>query len=66
MASNTSTVQSIVKWCFRAVGLEVQWLRRANTEDAILINLLRLTRPATILDVGANAGQYAEKVRGLG
>jgi FkbM family methyltransferase len=44
----------------------VQWLRRANTEDAILINLLRLTRPATILDVGANAGQYAEKVRGLG
>jgi FkbM family methyltransferase len=60
------TVQTLAKRCFRAVGLEVQRLKGANTEDAILRNLLRLSRPVAVLDVGANAGQYAENVRRLG
>jgi FkbM family methyltransferase len=60
------TIDLILKSCFRAVGLEVQRLKGANTEDAILTNLFRLSRPVALLDVGANAGQYAEKVRGLG
>lgn len=66
MTTGIRKVEALAKRCFRAVGLEVQLLKGANTEDAILLNLLRLSPPVAILDVGANAGQYAEKVRSLG
>lgn len=66
MTTGVLSMAAIAKWCFRAVGLEVQQLRGANTEEAILINLLRLSRPVAVLDVGANAGQYAQKARSIG
>jgi FkbM family methyltransferase len=59
-------VQTLAKRCLRGVGLEVQWYRGANTEDAILTNMLGTLKPAAVLDVGANIGQYAMGLRKLG
>jgi len=55
-----------VKRAFRAVGLEVQWLRAANTGEAVLRNLLNQSDADVLLDVGANLGQFAEEVRSVG
>jgi FkbM family methyltransferase len=57
---------ALAKTVFRALGLEVQRLTRANTEEAILKVLLNLTSPAAVMDVGANIGQYARSLRRLG
>jgi FkbM family methyltransferase len=59
-------LQNLAKRAFRGVGLEVQYLKRAVTEEAILRNVLRITDPVAILDVGANVGQYARSARQLG
>lgn len=59
-------LDAIIKRGFHAVGLEVQRLRTANTDDAIFANLLQAVHPAAILDVGANTGQFAKKTRTLG
>lgn len=48
------------------MGLEIQRLCSANTEEAIFIRLLRNMRPTAVLDVGANLGQFALKARALG
>jgi FkbM family methyltransferase len=59
-------IELIIKKGFRAIGLEVQWLRSANTEESILISLLKRTTPDLVIDVGANVGQYAAGIRTLG
>lgn len=56
----------IIKQCFRALGLEVQRLDGATTEEAVLRNLLRRVQPAVVLDIGANVGQFASSLRQLG
>lgn len=55
-----------MKRLFRVLGLEVQRIDSATTEDAILRNLLRRLQPEVVLDIGANIGQFASKVRELG
>jgi FkbM family methyltransferase len=66
MKAVARVLSPLVKRAFRAVGLEVQKLRGANTEEAVLGNLLRTLSPVAVLDVGANAGQYATAVRSVG
>ncbi len=59
-------LKALAKRALRSVGIEVQKLRNANTEEAILRNLLARLRPEVVLDVGANIGQFAQGVRGAG
>ncbi len=59
-------LKKIAKAVFHGVGLDVRGLKYANTEEQILARLLELTEPAALLDVGANLGQFADKVRDIG
>jgi FkbM family methyltransferase len=56
----------IVKRSSRTLGVELQRLKNANTEEAIIKNLFRTLQPTVVLDVGANIGQFATKVRAIG
>lgn len=66
MKRSLLVLQSLAKRAFRCVGLEVQYLKGAVTEEAILRNVLRITNPVAVLDVGANVGQFARSARELG
>lgn len=59
-------IKALVRRAFRAAGIEAQKLKSANTEGAILRNLLRHRPPAVVLDVGANIGQFAHGLREAG
>lgn len=56
----------LVKRCFRGIGLEVQRLKGANTEEAAMRHMLTTLQAATVLDIGANQGQFAQTARSLG
>jgi FkbM family methyltransferase len=60
------TLIQVAKRSSRALGLEVQRLKSANTEEAITRNLLQTLQPVAVLDVGANVGQFAMGIRRLG
>src|SRR5882757_401099 len=62
----SASLDRIIKRAFRALGLEVQRIDGATTEDAILRNLLRRLQPQVVLDIGANVGQFASNLRQLG
>jgi FkbM family methyltransferase len=66
MKASAGRFAALAKRGFRALGLEVQRLQGANTEEAILRNLLRMISPVAVLDVGANVGQFAASVRAVG
>jgi FkbM family methyltransferase len=54
------------KSVFRTFGLEVQFARSALTECNVLQGLFKRNRINTIIDVGANHGQFAQQCRKLG
>lgn len=57
--------QNLKRWV-RRCGLEVQRLKYSNSEAAVLRDVIRFLRPALVLDVGANIGQFAGAVREAG
>lgn len=54
----------LIKSLFRKFGVDIR--NAKHTEEGILKAVLATTRPVAILDVGANTGQYAMMLRGLG
>jgi FkbM family methyltransferase len=66
VTSISRSLIDVAKRGSRALGLEVQRLKSANTEEAITRNLLQTLQPAAVLDVGANVGQFATGLRRLG
>jgi FkbM family methyltransferase len=56
----------LAKDVLRALGLELRRLKYVNSEETVLPAILRAMRPAAVLDVGANAGQYATLLRKSG
>ena len=61
----TSTKYAIKRWLRRA-GLEASRHVRFRSFDERLIAFLDAHRVDVVLDIGANNGQYGEKLRGLG
>lgn len=61
-----STIRAGIKRCFRKLGWSVQQVKYDNSEEEVVGSLLRLIRPAAVLDVGANIGQYGRLVRSAG
>ncbi len=51
--------KNIIKNCFRSIGFDVVRYDIANSEDVLLRTILQHFRIETVLDVGANKGQYA-------
>lgn len=56
--------RNTIKDSFLRIGVDVRTLD--HTEGGILRRLLEATRPAAVLDVGANIGQYARQLRAVG
>ena len=56
-------MKALVKSAFRSMALDVRRWHQANTEEAALKSVLHAMRPSTVLDVGANVGQFAETIR---
>jgi FkbM family methyltransferase len=57
-------VRDSIKGGLRQVGVDIRSVD--HTERGILRRLLRALRPAAVLDVGANVGQYARQLRAVG
>lgn len=57
---------SSMQHALRKIGLEVRWFRNAHVEEQIVHKVLKLTRPAIVLDVGANSGQFGDLVTAAG
>lgn len=53
------SMKSALQKVCNACGLEVRILKNSNSERQVLKDVLRLARIDTILDVGANSGQFA-------
>ncbi len=58
-----SRFKELLKSSFAWAGVDVRDIK--HTEDAILRRMLMELRPAVVIDVGANVGQYGRKVRRL-
>jgi FkbM family methyltransferase len=61
-----SVFNSLAKDILRGLGLELRRLRYVNSEETVIPAVLASTRPAAVLDVGANIGQYAALLRKSG
>jgi len=55
-----------LKELLRGLGLELRRLKYVNSEETVLPAILSAVRPAAVLDVGANIGQYAALLRKSG
>jgi len=53
------SVKSALQSVCHACGIEVRILRNSNSERQVLQDVLKASRIDTILDVGANSGQFA-------
>jgi FkbM family methyltransferase len=59
-------IKELIQAAFRGIGLDLRLFKNANVEQQILRKLLRVVRAGTILDVGANAGQFGDTARAAG
>jgi FkbM family methyltransferase len=57
-------LKDFIKWSAARVGVDIRSSK--HTESAILGSILRRLRPISVLDVGANVGQYAQRLRAAG
>jgi FkbM family methyltransferase len=55
-------IKGSIQRLIRGLGWEVRRLAKANVEHQVLKDLLDLTGPRVILDVGANSGQWGDAV----
>src|SRR5580692_7057782 len=53
-----------VRKAFHCLGFDLRYF--IDSEEGILRSLLQRLRPAAVLDVGANIGQYGRMLRGIG
>jgi FkbM family methyltransferase len=53
-----------VRKAFHRLGYDLRYFK--DSEEAVLRNLVDRLHPVAVLDVGANTGQYARMLRGLG
>lgn len=60
---NREAIKKLIRRCFHRVGLDLRRYRPEATESHRLIRLLRETGIDLVLDVGANHGGFATKVR---
>lgn len=61
-----ASLNFLAKEILRRCGLELRRLRYVNSEETVLPAILAAVGPATVLDVGANVGQYAALLRKSG
>jgi FkbM family methyltransferase len=61
---NLGGLRNLLKRAALRIGVDVRSAR--HTEDKIMQALMYRLRPSVVLDVGANVGQYARKLRVLG
>jgi len=66
MPITKSSLLTTAKSMFRSLGLEISFANKAPTEDNVLRSLFRRRSFNSVLDVGANAGQYGQKIRECG
>jgi len=59
-------IKSFIRRSIWSLGWDLRREATANTEEHALRNLINAVRPAAVLDVGANEGQFADKVREIG
>jgi FkbM family methyltransferase len=55
-------VKQLTKKVLASAGLELKKIQHGNSEEACATRLLRKTSPDLVIDVGANEGQYAERM----
>ncbi len=53
-----------VRKAFHRLGFDLRYFK--DSEEGILGNLMERLRPAAVLDVGANRGEYGRMLRGIG
>jgi len=61
---NPRGLRDLVKRCAARLGVDIRSSK--HTESAILASLLRDLQPVSVLDVGANVGQYVRRLRAAG
>jgi FkbM family methyltransferase len=66
MPITRSRLLAAAKSIFRAMGLEVSFAGTASTQQNVLRSLFRRRSFTSVLDVGANAGQYGLLIRDCG
>lgn len=57
-----NSVKSVIKRALAAGGLELKRLNSSNSEEACVARLLKKASCNLLVDIGANEGQYGEKV----
>jgi FkbM family methyltransferase len=60
------SVRSFAHHMFLRLGWDVRRASLPSSEEALLARFLTIARPATVLDVGANIGQYGLSLRKCG
>lgn len=61
-----TNAKRVIRGTFRSVGLELLRWNPQSSPEAALVRMLAQQRIDTVLDVGANEGQYARELRELG
>jgi FkbM family methyltransferase len=63
---SADTLKLLAKRTLQRLGLELRRLKYVNSEETVLSKLFAQERIDTVLDVGANTGQYARLLRTAG